>query len=90
MAEYFLFISHHPSLPALLNTPPLPLQGSVFGRIEIARSMTVSIDSMKLSSIFSFERGVGAVRVLVSGNGPTILRSGISISNNEIYGETLL
>ena len=49
--------------------------------------MVVSIDSMKLSSIFSFERGVGAVRVLVSGNGPTILRSGISISNNEIYGE---
>ena len=49
--------------------------------------MHVSIDSMKLTNIAPIDAANGAVRVLTSGYGPTVLRSGISISNNEIYGE---
>ena len=62
-------------------------QGTVFGRIELVRVMSASIDSLSASSIRSFTRSPGAIRVLISGHGPKLLRAGISISNNNITSE---
>ena len=59
----------------------------MFGRVEVVRSMHVSIDSMKLTNIYSYEKGLAPVRILISGDGPSVTRSGISVSNNNIGGE---
>ena len=63
------------------------MQGKANGRVQVVRSMAVSIDSMDITSDLSFEISPGAVRVLISGSGPNLVRSGVSISNNRVHSE---
>ena len=58
------------------------------GRIQLVRCMHSSVDSMRVTSkVFSFTTNPGSIRVIISGSGPPLLRSGVSISNNNIFGE---
>lgn len=59
----------------------------MFGRVELARVMHSSVDSLTVTSIYSFDRSPGAIRVLIAGHGPQMLRSGVSISNNNVSSE---
>ena len=42
---------------------------------------------MSVTGIFPSDRSPGLIRVLLSGVGPALIGSNITISNNEIYGE---
>ncbi|GJP83187.1 hypothetical protein CLOP_g13375 [Closterium sp. NIES-67] len=61
-------------------------KGSIFGRVDVLRSMGVRLDSLKVTGVASFDKSPGVIRVALSGYGPTLLRSNIVISNNEVYG----
>ena len=62
------------------------LQGDMVGRIQLVRCMYSSVDSMRVTSkVFAFSTNPGSIRVTISGSGPPLLRSNISISNNNIF-----
>ncbi|CAI5511364.1 unnamed protein product, partial [Closterium sp. Naga37s-1] len=61
------------------------VSGQVYGRIDMLRVMGARIDGMLITSL-DVDTSAGAVHVALSGHGPTLLRSDISITNNEIYG----
>ncbi|CAI5476684.1 unnamed protein product [Closterium sp. Yama58-4] len=60
--------------------------GTVYGRVDVLRSMVVRIDSLKVTGVPVFSKSPGAIRVAMSGYGPDLLRAGIVISSNEVYG----
>ncbi|GJP44585.1 hypothetical protein CLOM_g3964 [Closterium sp. NIES-68] len=61
-------------------------KGAIFGRIDVLRSMDVRLDSLKVTGVSTPLYSPGVIRVALSGYGPALLRSGIVISNNEVYG----
>ncbi|CAI5509512.1 unnamed protein product [Closterium sp. Naga37s-1] len=74
---------HAPSYAIYLS----PLQGNIFGRVDVLRSMSVRLDSLTVTGVASFNRSPGVIRVALSGYGPGLLKSNIVISNNEVYAE---
>ncbi|CAI5503826.1 unnamed protein product [Closterium sp. Naga37s-1] len=66
-------------------SPPLPFvsQGTVYGRVDVLRSMVVRIDSLKVTGVPTFNKSPGAIRVAMSGYGPDLLRAQIVLSSNE-------
>ena len=62
-------------------------QGGVFGRIDITRSMSVLVDSMKVTGVADNSVSPGMIRVQLCGFGPTLIPANVTISNNEVFGE---
>ncbi|CAI5476683.1 unnamed protein product [Closterium sp. Yama58-4] len=50
------------------------------------RSMKSRIDSMKVTGVWDFAKSNGVLRVGISGIGTKLVRSGIAVSNNEVFG----
>ncbi|GJP41981.1 hypothetical protein CLOM_g1583 [Closterium sp. NIES-68] len=61
-------------------------KGTVFGRIDLFRSMSSRVDSMRVTGVPVFNKSPGVIRVAMSGHGPTLQKSYIAITNNEVYG----
>ncbi|CAI5990642.1 unnamed protein product [Closterium sp. NIES-65] len=61
-------------------------KGSVFGRIDLHRSASSRVDSMRVTGIPTFNQSPGVIQVTYSGHGPTLAKSFIAITNNEVYG----
>ncbi|CAI5509928.1 unnamed protein product [Closterium sp. Naga37s-1] len=61
-------------------------KGSVFGRIDLHRTMSSRVDSMRVTGIPIFNQSPGVIQVTYSGHGPTLGKSFIAITNNEVYG----
>ncbi|GJP45545.1 hypothetical protein CLOM_g4927 [Closterium sp. NIES-68] len=62
------------------------VKGTLFGRIDVFRSVVSRIDSMKVTGVSDFDVTNGAIRVAFCGYGPTLEPSYIAITNNEVYG----
>ncbi|CAI7790360.1 unnamed protein product [Closterium sp. NIES-53] len=60
--------------------------GTVYGRVDVLRSMVVRIDSLKVTGVATFDKSPGAIRVAMSGYGPDLLRAQIVLSSNEVFG----
>ena len=64
------------------------MQGSVYGRIDVIRSMNVRVDSMTVTGpVFSFALSPGVIRVALCGLSTSMSPSNVYITNNEVYGE---
>ncbi|CAI5460863.1 unnamed protein product [Closterium sp. Yama58-4] len=61
-------------------------EGSIFGRVDVLRSMSVRLDSLSVTGVASFIKSPGVIRVALSGYGPALLKSNVVISNNDVYG----
>ncbi|GJP72359.1 hypothetical protein CLOP_g3101 [Closterium sp. NIES-67] len=61
-------------------------KGNVWGRIDVFRAMAARIDSMKVTGLTLFAKSPGVIRVAFSGYGPALLKSWVSLTNNEVYG----
>ncbi|CAI7881601.1 unnamed protein product [Closterium sp. NIES-54] len=61
-------------------------RGTVYGRIDVYWSVAVRVDGMKVTGLGDFKRGQGLIRVAFCGHGPTMQRSQVVISNNEVFG----
>ncbi|CAI5522744.1 unnamed protein product [Closterium sp. Naga37s-1] len=61
-------------------------KGTVFGRIDLFRSMSSRVDSMRVTGVPVFNKSPGVIRVAMSGHGPTLEKSYIAVTNNEVYG----
>ncbi|CAI7790359.1 unnamed protein product [Closterium sp. NIES-54] len=61
-------------------------KGYVYGRIDMYRCMKSRIDSMKVTGVWDFAKSNGVLRVGISGIGTKLVRSGIAVSNNEVFG----
>ncbi|CAI5476725.1 unnamed protein product [Closterium sp. Yama58-4] len=64
-------------------------KGTVFGRIDLFRCMSSRVDSMRVTGVPVFNKSPGVIRVAMSGYGPTLEKSYIAITNNEVYGESI-
>ncbi|CAI5931949.1 unnamed protein product [Closterium sp. NIES-65] len=62
------------------------VKGTLFGRIDVFRSVVSRIDSMKVTGVSDFDLNNGVIRVAYCGYGPTLEPSYIAITNNEVYG----
>ncbi|GJP85994.1 hypothetical protein CLOP_g16067, partial [Closterium sp. NIES-67] len=47
-------------------------KGTVFGRIDLFRSMSSRVDSMRVTGVPVFNKSPGVIRVAMSGHGPTL------------------
>ncbi|CAI5523723.1 unnamed protein product [Closterium sp. Naga37s-1] len=61
------------------------VQGNVYGRVEVARANHSRIDSMDV--LVKATNQPGAIVVMLSGDGPNLIRSNVVISNNNIRTE---
>ncbi|CAI5939688.1 unnamed protein product [Closterium sp. NIES-65] len=61
------------------------VQGNVYGRVEVARANRSRIDSMNV--LVKATNQPGAIVVMLSGDGPNLIRSEVVISNNNIRTE---
>ncbi|CAI7730115.1 unnamed protein product [Closterium sp. NIES-53] len=61
------------------------VQGYVYGRVEVARANRSRIDSMDV--LVKATNQPGAIVVMLSGDGPNLIRSEVVISNNNIRTE---
>ncbi|GJP44590.1 hypothetical protein CLOM_g3968 [Closterium sp. NIES-68] len=61
-------------------------KGYVYGRIDVYRSMKSRIDSMKVTGVWDFAKSNGVLRVGISGIGTQLVKSGIAVSNNVVFG----
>ncbi|GJP47643.1 hypothetical protein CLOM_g6823 [Closterium sp. NIES-68] len=60
-------------------------QGYMWGRIDMYRTMNSRIDGMAITGEFPFLKSPGSVRIGLSGLGTRAIKSGIVLSNNDIY-----
>ncbi|CAI5471850.1 unnamed protein product [Closterium sp. Yama58-4] len=79
--------THLPILIFLSSSsyPHLPWQGNVYGRVEVARANNSRIDSMDV--LVKATNQPGAIVVMLSGDGPNLIRSNVVISNNNVRTE---
>ncbi|CAI7767354.1 unnamed protein product, partial [Closterium sp. NIES-53] len=61
------------------------VQGNVYGRVEVARANHSRIDSMDV--LVKATNQPGAIVVMLSGDGPNLIRSNVVISNNNVRTE---
>ncbi|CAI5464567.1 unnamed protein product [Closterium sp. Yama58-4] len=60
-------------------------QGYLWGRLDLYRTMDSLVDGMAITGEFPFAKSPGAVRVAFSGLGTRAIKSGIVLSNSDIY-----
>ncbi|CAI5949609.1 unnamed protein product [Closterium sp. NIES-65] len=63
-------------------------QGYLWGRLDLYRTMNSLVDGMAITGEFPFAKSPGSIRVAFSGVGTRAIKSGIVLSNNDIYGAT--
>ncbi|GJP32533.1 hypothetical protein CLOM_g17161 [Closterium sp. NIES-68] len=61
------------------------VQGNVYGRVEVARANYSRIDSLDV--LVKATNQPGAIVVMLSGDGPNLIRSNVVISNNNVRTE---
>ncbi|CAI5476685.1 unnamed protein product [Closterium sp. Yama58-4] len=60
--------------------------GTVYGRVDVVRSMNVRVDSLKITApSLPSVASPAHIRVALSGIGPSLLKSNVLITNNEVY-----
>ncbi|CAI7893057.1 unnamed protein product [Closterium sp. NIES-53] len=60
-------------------------QGYLWGRLDLYRTMDSLVDGMAITGEFPFAKSPGSIRVAFSGIGTRAIKSGIVLSNNDIY-----
>ncbi|CAI5999503.1 unnamed protein product [Closterium sp. NIES-65] len=60
-------------------------QGYLWGRLDLYRTMNSLVDGMAITGEFPFAKSPGSIRVAFSGVGTRAIKSGIVLSNNDIY-----
>ncbi|CAI5996141.1 unnamed protein product [Closterium sp. NIES-65] len=61
-------------------------KSTVFGRVDVHRSMNSRVDSIKVTGTPTFASSHGVIRVAYSGHSTKLIKANIAISNNEAYG----
>ncbi|CAI5503828.1 unnamed protein product [Closterium sp. Naga37s-1] len=62
------------------------MNGTVYGRVDVVRSMNVRVDSLKITApSLPSVASPAHIRVALSGIGPSLLKSNVLITNNEVY-----
>ncbi|CAI5524759.1 unnamed protein product [Closterium sp. Naga37s-1] len=60
-------------------------QGYLWGRMDLYRTMNSLVDGMAITGEFPFAKSPGSIRIAFSGIGTRAIKSGIVLSNNDIY-----
>ncbi|CAI5510671.1 unnamed protein product, partial [Closterium sp. Naga37s-1] len=62
------------------------MNGTVYGRVDVVRSMNVRVDSLEITApSLPSVASPAHIRVALSGIGPSLLKSNVLITNNEVY-----
>ncbi|GJP41963.1 hypothetical protein CLOM_g1574 [Closterium sp. NIES-68] len=61
-------------------------KSTVFGRVDVHRSMNSRVDSIKVTGTPTFASSHGVIRVAYSGHSTKLIKANVVISNNEAYG----
>ena len=67
------------------------MQGTVFGRVDVIRSLNVRLDYLKITTaVYDFPTGYGCIKIAFCGLPMNMTMGNVLVTNNEVYGETCL